>query len=93
MREATVTKESRLSIRASEPEKTLLTQAAHARHMNISQFVLQVSLEAARAILVDQTEFRLSPEQWEEFCQRLDEPARTIPELRDLFSDAEPFHG
>ena len=80
-------KESRLSIRASEPEKTILRQAARARHMNTSQFVLQASLDAARAILVDQTEFRLAPEQWEEFCHRLDAPPKTIPALRELFSE------
>jgi uncharacterized protein (DUF1778 family) len=85
----TTQKESRLSIRASEPEKTILRQAAQARHMNTSQFVLQASLDAARAILVDQTEFRLPPEQWEAFCARLDAPARTIPALRQLFSEEE----
>jgi uncharacterized protein (DUF1778 family) len=85
-------KESRLSIRASEPEKTILRQAAQSRHMNTSQFVLQASLDAARAILVDQTEFRLPPEQWEAFCERLDAPAKSIPALRQLFTEAEPYH-
>ena len=88
---ASMQKETRLSIRASEPEKTILTQAARARHMNTSQFVLQASLDAAHAILVDQTEFRLPAEQWEAFCQRLDEPAKPIPVLRQLFSETEPF--
>ncbi len=55
--------------------------------MNTSEFVRRVSLDAARAILVDQTEFRVPPEQWEEFCARLDEPAKSIPELRQLFSE------
>jgi uncharacterized protein (DUF1778 family) len=48
-------KESRLSIRASDAEKAILAQAARARRMNTSQFVLQSSLDAAQAILVDQT--------------------------------------
>lgn len=84
-------KETRLSIRATGPEKTLLAQAARARHMNTSQFVLQASLDAARAILVDQTEFRLSPEQWEAFCERLDAPPQVIPALRELFGEPEQF--
>jgi uncharacterized protein (DUF1778 family) len=88
---ATAQKESRLSIRASEPEKAILKQAARAQHMNTSQFVLQASLDAAHAILVDQTEFRLPPEQWEAFCQRLDAPPQTIPALRQLFSEPEPY--
>ena len=86
----TIQKETRLSIRASEPEKAILAQAARARHLNISQFVLQASLDAAHAVLVDQSEFRLPPAQWQEFCERLDEPARVIPALRDLFREAEP---
>ncbi len=84
-------KEKRLSIRASEREKAILTQAARARHMNTSQFVLQASLDAAHAILVDQTEFRLPPEQWEAFCRRLDAPPQTIPALQQLFREPEPF--
>lgn len=83
-------KELRLSIRTSASEKDLLWRAAQARHMNISQFVLQVSLDAANAILADQTEFRLTAEEWETFCERLDAPARVIPALYDLFSETEP---
>jgi uncharacterized protein (DUF1778 family) len=85
------TKETRLSIRATEPEKAILAQAARARRTNVSQFVLQASLDAANAILVDQTEFRLPPDQWEAFCQRLDEPPKVIPVLRQLFSEQEQF--
>lgn len=84
-------KEKRLSIRASEVEKNLLAQAARARHMNTSQFVLQTSLDAARALLIDQTEFRLTPEQWVAFCERLDAPPQTIPALRRLFDEPEPY--
>ncbi len=87
----TTQKENRLSIRATEPEKAILAQAAKARHTNLSQFVLQASLDAANAILVDQTEFRLPLDQWEAFCQRLDAPPKVILELRQLFSEQEPF--
>lgn len=87
----TTPKERRLSIRATEPEKAILAQAARARHTNVSQFVLQASLDAANAILMDQTEFRLPPEQWEAFCQRLDAPPKDIPALRQLFSEPELF--
>lgn len=90
-KEAGAQKETRLSIRATEPEKAILTQAARARHMNTSQFVLQASLDAAQAVLVDQTEFRLPAEQWEEFCRRLDAPPKVIPALRQLFSEPDPF--
>jgi len=83
-------KETRLAIRASAQVKKILAQAARVRSTNISQFVLQASLEAAHAVLADQTEFRLTPAQWKAFCERLDAPARVIPALRDLFSEPEP---
>lgn len=83
-------KETRLSIRASDPEKSILMEAARARHTNISQFVLQASLDAAHAVLADQSEFRLSADQWKAFCERLDAPAKVIPALKDLFSESEP---
>ncbi len=83
-------KEQRLSIRLSAHEKQILTQAARARHTNVSQFVLQASLDAAHAVLADQTEFRLPPAQWKAFCKRLDAPATVLPALRDLFSEPEP---
>jgi uncharacterized protein (DUF1778 family) len=83
-------KERRLSIRASAQAKRILAQAARARHTNVSQFVLQASLDAAHAVLADHTELRLSPAQWKEFCERLDAPAKVIPALRDLFSEPEP---
>lgn len=86
-KEAAVQKKTRLSIRVSEPEKAILLQAASARHSNLSQFVLQASLEAAQAILADQSEFRLPPEQWEKFRARLDDPPKVIPALHDLFSE------
>jgi len=84
-------RESRLSIRASLPEKNILRQAAQARHMNTSEFVRQTSLDAARAILAVDTEFRLPPEQWKAFCERLDAPAKVLPEICKLFGEPEPY--
>jgi uncharacterized protein (DUF1778 family) len=83
-------KESRLAIRASARVKKILAQAARVKSTNVSQFVLQASLDAAHAVLADQTEFRLPPAQWKAFCERLEAPATVIPELRDLFSEPEP---
>lgn len=84
-------REQRLSIRATEPQKAILARAAQAQHTNVSQFVLQASLDAANAILADQTEFRLPPDQWEKFCQKLDAPPKVIPALQRLFSEPDPF--
>lgn len=88
---AATPKETRLSIRATEPEKAILAEAARVRHTNVSKFVLQASLDAANAILMHQTEFPLPPDQWEAFCERLDAPPKVVPELQRLFSEQEPF--
>lgn len=84
-------KEKRLSIRATEPEKALLAQAARLRRTNVSRFVLQASLEAANAVLVDQTFYHLAPEQWDAFCRRLDDPPKSIPALQKLFREDGSF--
>jgi uncharacterized protein (DUF1778 family) len=84
-------KEQRLSIRATGLEKDLLARAAQMQHTNVSNFVLQTSLAAAQALLVDQTEFRLPPEEWEAFCKRLDESPKVVPALHRLFREPEVF--
>ncbi len=48
------------------------------------------SAQVAPAFPIDETAFRLAPEQWEAFCERLDAPAQTIPALRWLFDGPEP---
>lgn len=75
-------KENRLSIRANSGQKTMLARAATARHMNISQFVLQASLHAAEAVIEEETRVVLSPQDYEWLCQLLDEPAKPAPRLR-----------
>ena len=77
----------RLIIHATEPEKELLAQAARAKLTNVSQFILEASLDAANAVLVDQNEYRLPPEQWDAFCRRLEDPPKTIPALQQLFRE------
>lgn len=84
-------KEMRLSIRTTEPEKLILAQAARAQHTNVSQFVLQASLDAANALLAEKSEFRLPSDQWEAFCRKLDEPPKVIPALQELFQQEEQF--
>lgn len=52
----------------------------------------EAALDAVSTLLADQTEFRLTPEHWEAFCQRLEAPPQTIPALRQLFREANPFN-
>lgn len=84
-------KEDRIYIRMSPAQKQRVTRAAKTRHLTTSQFVTQASLDAAEQVLADQTVFHLTPEQWEAFQARLDEPPRDIPALKKLFSETLPF--
>lgn len=81
-RAAETSKESRLSIRANAAQKNALARAAKARHMNISQFVLQVSLQAAEQVIEAESRLMVSPEEYQWLCHVMDEPAQPVPRLR-----------
>ena len=80
-------KEDRLHIRVSDRQKKVIAEAARSRHVTTSQFVIQATLTAAYDVLADKTEITFTPEQWEAFQQRLDEPARVIPALQKLHTE------
>lgn len=75
-------KEDRLSIRANSGQKDILARAAKAQHMNVSQFVLQVSLVEAERIIREETQIVVSPEEYERICQVMDAPPAAAPNLR-----------
>lgn len=92
-------KEDRLSIRASERDKSILEQAATCEHLTMSQFVLQSSLARAVTVLkasrsdgIDQTRFVIPVDQWEKLCERLDAPPRDLPALRALLNEPDLFN-
>ena len=78
---------TRFSIRATTRQKDLITRAAQRSNMTISEFVLETSLDAAKALELDNAHFVVSREDYEAFLEKLDEPPRTIPALRQLMSD------
>ena len=87
-------KQEHLHIRASEHEKAIIAEAALAKNMSVSQFVLSTTVPAAEEIVRREageipTLFRLDAASWEEFDRLLDEPPRDLPALRALlFSNA-----
>jgi uncharacterized protein (DUF1778 family) len=92
--EAPIQKDKRLSIRMTDEQKALLKQAARAQNMSVTQFVLEASLDTAHSVLadpLDQTLFHLPPDQWQAFCQRLDQPPQTNPALQKLFREQSPW--
>ncbi|MBP6104110.1 MAG: DUF1778 domain-containing protein [Gammaproteobacteria bacterium] len=80
-------KKTTLQLRIPLKQKALLSKAAKLRKITLSQFVLAHSDHAAREVLSTQTEFHLLTEQWNQFCEALDQPARTIPALRCLLTE------
>lgn len=79
-------KEERLSIRTNPSQKTVLAQAAKARHMNVSQFVLQVSLQEAERVVREETQILVSPTEYAELCQIMDAPPSPAPRLREALA-------
>ncbi len=79
-------KAEQLNIRASAAQKAKLAEAARLQNMNVSQFVLHKSLDAAEQVIADQRVVRLSAADFDRFSAKLDEPPKNLPKLRELFS-------
>jgi uncharacterized protein (DUF1778 family) len=81
-----------LNIRISEQQKDLISQAAALSKRSLSEFVIENAYDAATQVLADKTQFILSPEKWEEFCDALDAPPKSIPALKELFNKPSSFN-
>lgn len=78
---------TRFSIRATSKQKDLIARAANSVNKTISEFVLENAIEAAEALELDNANFVVSREKYKQFLAALDEPAKSIPALRKLFSE------
>ena len=78
---------TRFSIRATAKQKELIARAASRSNKTISEFVLENAIEAAEALELDNANFVVSREKYKAFLRALDEPAKSIPALRKLFSN------
>ena len=76
--------EVRLSIRANPNQKSVLSRAATARHMNVSQFVLGASLREAEQVINEETRIVLSAEEYDWLVKFMDE-VHPAPRLREAF--------
>jgi uncharacterized protein (DUF1778 family) len=88
----TTQKASRLNIRASARQKSLLKRAARIQKTTMSDFVLDTAVKAAQEVinqqkLADQTHFVLPKAEWQAFCAALDAPPRVIPALKKLITE------
>ncbi len=77
-------KDDTIQIRASSRQKKLLKYVASLNKMSLSTFVLEKACQIAEHDLVEHHNFALSPKQWVSFCSVLDQPARSLPQLKTL---------
>ena len=84
-------KEERIEIRLASAEKDRIRQAAILSRLNISEFVLRAVRSVADETLASQTRFVLSEDQMNAFYAALDQPAQSIPRLRELLKKPSVF--
>ncbi len=85
-------KEEVITIRVTPEQKYLLTEAARARWMNVSQFVLSELLPQAEEIVAAMPKIIVSKEEYDRLVQALDAPPKENEALRRLFAEPRP-HG
>ena len=87
----TDTRSERLQIRLHPRDRALFKEAAEAKGISLTEFVVSAARPAAQEALADRTEFALTPEQrqaWEELNAR---PARYLPDLKRFMERPTPF--
>lgn len=95
-RTETTQKASRINIRASARQKSVLKRAARLQQTTMSNFVLDTAVKAAQDViakqkLADQTHFVLPKTEGEAFCAALNAPVKPKPALRKLLTEPSIF--
>lgn len=88
---AAQSKSVRIDVRASNPVKLLLQEAARASHKNVSEFLLDAGIVAANQTLAERLRFELTPEKWDAFQAELERPVKPKPKLKRLLSEPGPL--
>lgn len=82
---------ARLSLRATEPDKTLLLAAAKRRRLTMTVYILQTAIAQAEADLLEETAFKLPSAEWKTFLAALDRPVQRKPQLHKLLTQPSVF--
>lgn len=75
---------ARLNMRLSPTALDTLRRAASAQQQDVTSFVLGAAMERARWTLMEVQALRLTPAEWEQVAELLDEEPRPVPELVEL---------
>lgn len=87
----TRSRDSRLEVRTTREERTLIDRAVEATGTDLTTFVVTNVTEAAHRVLADRDRFELSADaaaEWERINNRR---ARDLPSLRQLLARPSPF--
>lgn len=85
---ASIIKESRLSIRIDVARKALIARAAKRPGVTISEFVLEITYQAAAEMLFDEEPISLSQKQLAHLSETLDRPPeKSAAAIRKLLSE------
>ena len=80
-------KVSRLNLRTTKEQRTVIERAATAQGQKMTDFVLSSACEKAEQILAEQRNFVVSPERWQKFVAALDRPTVRHKRLARLLSE------
>ena len=87
----TIQKDNRIDLRVKADQKELLNYAASLQDLSLSAFLKASALKEAQEIVTEKVHFSLPAQQWKSFCDRLDQPAKSIAKLKKLFSSPSVF--
>ncbi|MEO7941012.1 MAG: DUF1778 domain-containing protein [Burkholderiaceae bacterium] len=82
---------SRLGLRATVEQETVLRRAAEVARKSLTDFILDSACQAAEQTLLDQRMFMVSGSQFQALMDLLDQPAHPNDGLRDLFAHKVPW--
>ncbi len=82
---AAVTKDERIDLRTTLPNKNLLEQAAELSHLSLSSYIITVSLRQAQLDISEQETILLSKTDRERVLAALETPPEPNEALRSLF--------
>lgn len=88
----TATRSSRLGLRATPQQETVLRRAAEVSNKSMTDFILDSAYQAAEQTLLDQRLFLVSSSQSQALLSLLDRPEQDSPGLKDLFSRRAPWN-
>lgn len=84
-------KDTRWTLRVTEPADQVVRAAALATHRNLTDFVVGAAIGEAERVLADRTRFSLDEQAWSEFVALLDRPAKEPEGLRELLASESVF--